>query len=382
MSFYEHDQHEPGSGANLAAQMDPLGTAENETQPDPFAAGAAPKAAQPAAPAKKKMSGPKKAAAWGGGILGLFAVAMILPNVIGPKQTVPAHPVPPVASQQQPPAGMLGGANARPDTATVMSSDPTPAPAADKTASAAPAAAGGQNAANPPASTPDTQAAAGTAAAPAVAKAGAPAAPPAPAAAPATPAAPAVLSVQPPAPAAPAAALVSTQSVAEAKPAASAAPPKPPVAATDDAAKPAVAKASAKPQAKAEDPEELAARVARLERRLAKYEHAEHVQARPVQVSKAEKAKRHVAAAPHLVEPVPAQAPAAPARKEVVLANDNVRVLGVKTREGESTALIDVGGVKQHVRGGMNVPGLGIVNSVAVDASGSGIVVISGVTYR
>ena len=124
-------------------------------------------------------------------------------------------------------------------------------------------------------------------------------------------------------------------------------------------------------------PEQLASRVAVLERRLARYERAEaHERARSVK----EAVARTKPAATEKVLPV-AQ-PIVEAKKPVALANDTVRVVGVSTHHGVTTALVDFGGVKSRVAAGDPIPGLGTVQSVAVDAAGNPVVEINGVRYQ
>jgi type IV pilus biogenesis protein PilP len=124
-------------------------------------------------------------------------------------------------------------------------------------------------------------------------------------------------------------------------------------------------------------PEQLASRVAVLERRLARYERAEaHDRARSVK----EAVARTKPAASEKIQPVPQ--PIAEVKKPVALANDTVRVVGVSTHHGVTTALVDFGGVKSRVAAGDPIPGLGTVQSVAVDAAGNPIVEINGVRYQ
>jgi hypothetical protein len=126
---------------------------------------------------------------------------------------------------------------------------------------------------------------------------------------------------------------------------------------------------------------DLAARVAVLERRLARYERAE-AQER----ARAREAAKRAAA----VKPAPAQnekvkvvAQVAPEpNKPVFLAGDSVRVIGMSTRHGVTSALVDFGGVKHRVSRGESLPGLGVVQNIAVDAAGNPVVEVNGVRYQ
>lgn len=127
-------------------------------------------------------------------------------------------------------------------------------------------------------------------------------------------------------------------------------------------------------------PEELAARVATLEKRLARYERSEARER--AQAARAAAQVRVAALVPApSYRPVPAPA-VVEMRKPAVLANDNVHVVGVSTRHGVTTALVDFGGAKHRVAAGEAIPGLGTVSSVAVDAAGNPVVEVNGVRYQ
>jgi len=356
-----YDTAEPGFGD----QMDPLGTAK------PAEAAAE----RPAAPAsvtigktkvKKKMSTGKKIAIGGGGFLAAFLALVIVLDSAQPKISASPKPHAPIPAPSNP--GQMMGAEAA-GSATVMGG--APAPAAQEVADQSKTAVLGAAQASQSAA-----ATAATAAAPAAAAAQASA--PAPAAA-------------APAPAGAAAAPAAAQAAAAA-PAATAAAPAPATPATPVAGAPASApvaesSASSKSHGKAHSaakadvqsatPEQLASRVAVLERRLARYERAEaHERARSVK----EAVARTKPAATEKVLPV-AQ-PIVEAKKTVALANDTVRVVGVSTHHGVTTALVDFGGVKSRVAAGDPIPGLGTVQSVAVDAAGNPVVEINGVRYQ
>ena len=89
------------------------------------------------------------------------------------------------------------------------------------------------------------------------------------------------------------------------------------------------------------------------------------------------------------IKPVPAQtdkatalAQAASEAKKPALATDGVRIIGSSTRHGVTSALVDVGGMKYRVSPGEAVPGLGTVQTVAVDAAGATVVEINGTRYQ
>jgi len=136
-------------------------------------------------------------------------------------------------------------------------------------------------------------------------------------------------------------------------------------------------------------PDELASRVATLEKRLARYEREEARQR--AQVAKAATQTR-TAARVQAPAPAPMPVPTAtatyrpvsvsPAGKPAVLSGDGVRVIGVSTRHGVTTALVDFGGVKHRVAAGEAIPGLGTVGTVAVDAAGNPVVEVNGVRYQ
>ena len=372
---------EPG----LSAQMDPLGTANQNAfgQAAPSAEPAVGFGAAPgnpsigAAPAasvkigktttktKKPLSTGKKVLYGACAILFTFFGLIIVldpgPQTINPSPTPPVAA--PVAAEQMGAPGASGGA------ATVMGGAPA-------------AADGAQGAQAAFVETPATPAPATAQAAPDAAPA--PAQPAqAPAAAAAATAAPAAAVAAQPAP------------VAVAAAPAPASPATPPTAAKPTSAlaeKPAekLVMVNEKAPAAAASPDELASRVATLEKRLARYEREEARQR--AQAAKAAAQIRTVTRAP---APAPASAPVATAtyrpvaaapvaemRKPAMLSNDSVRVIGVSTRHGVTTALVDFGGVKQRVAAGETIPGLGTVGSVAVDAAGNPVVEVNGVRYQ
>lgn len=334
-----------GSEPSLHDQMDPLGTAGQHTfvadEPAPAASVKIGKTQT-----KKKMSiGKKIGYGVGALVAGFFGLVIVLDP--GTPQGNPS-PKPPAAAP-----GQMMGADAAAG-ATVMGSAPVPADAAAQ----APAAAAPAPAAPDPASVAvlaPNSTPAPTAAAPAPAAAAAPApAAPVPGATPA----PAVQSVHTPA-----------------------------AAPTPVAEQVVLAKGPGKMQStlKADAPApNLAARVAHLERRLARYEHAEAQQrVREAKVAAlratAPAPKSGVAPSEKLV--VTSQAAIEP-RKPAVLSNDAVRVIGVSSRHGVTSALVDFGGAKHRVSPGESIPGLGAVQTVAVDAAGNPVVEINGVRYQ
>ncbi|MFC5511062.1 hypothetical protein ACFPOU_07975 [Massilia jejuensis] len=357
----------------LGAQMDPLGTANQHAfgQPAPSAEPAAGFGAAPAnatigaAPAasvkigkvktKKPLSTGKKVMYGAGGILfAFFALILVLdpgPQKINASPTPPATP--PAAAEQ------MGAPGASGDTATLMGGAPAPAPVD--------AAPGAHHA------VVETPAAAAPASAPAPAPAATPVQPaPMPTPAPTPAPAPAAVAAAAPAPA-PAAQPV------EPKPAA--APPEKLVMVKEKA--PAVTAS----------PDELASRVATLEKRLARYEREEARQR--AQAAKAAAQARVAPAQARVAAPAPAPAAlptatyrpvsassAVDVRRPAMLSNDSVRVIGVSTRHGATTALVDFGGVKHRVAAGEAIPGLGTVGSVAVDAAGNPVVEVNGVRYQ
>ena len=138
-------------------------------------------------------------------------------------------------------------------------------------------------------------------------------------------------------------------------------------------------------------PDELASRVATLEKRLARYEREEARQR--AQAAKATAQTRVAATQTRVAAPAPAAMPTATyrpvsaplpveIRRPAILLNDSVRVIGVSTRHGVTTALVDFGGVKHRVAAGEAIPGLGTVGSVAVDAAGNPVVEVNGVRYQ
>lgn len=329
--------------SNLGDQMDPLGTANQNAfggaQEPPAAASVKIGKTKP----KQKLSTGKKvlygAGAFVAGMLGL----VILADATAPQGT--ASPKPPAAVAGAAPQGQMMGADAG-GPATVMGGAAAPGPAeataqpapADPMAAAAAAAAA--------AGAPDPSKAAVLASAPATALAPAPAPAPAPAAA-----APA------PAPA--------------------------PVAAPTNAPEQVVL-AKAKSQPTPVSPAELASRVTMLERRLARYERAEaQERARLAKQAALPSRPAAVKATPVSSEKLVVNAqPVVEPKKPAVLANDTVRVIGVSTRHGLTSALVDFGGVKHRVSPGESIPGLGAVQTIAVDAAGNPVVEVNGVRYQ
>lgn len=346
-SFYNHGESmEPGFGD----EMDPLGTAAQQ----PFAEedqGSTQSVKIGKAKTKKTMSKGKKIAYGAGGVV--FAILGLAILLDPGKPKVNASPRPPAHAQAAAtPSQMMGGDAGAPSPATVMGGSPAPADPAAAAPTADPSKVA-VLAANAPAAAP----------APAAAQEQAPTPAPAPAPAPAT--APAPAPVQAPAPAA-----------------------QPAQVAARDGQK-ASAKGHHKDQsnekagAANETPAELASRVAVLERRLAHYER-EEAQARARRAKDA--VVRYTAPA---VKPVPAQSDkstvlvqSAVEAKKPVLSGDNVRVIGSSTRHGVTSALVDFGGMKYRVSPGESIPGLGTVQTVAVDAAGNPVVEINGARYQ
>lgn len=134
----------------------------------------------------------------------------------------------------------------------------------------------------------------------------------------------------------------------------------------------------------------LAVRVATLEKRLARFERVEAVER--VQSTKrratAPKPKAEISESTRqalMQNNRPASQnmpPATEVRSPVVLNGDSVRVLGISTRRGVTTALVDFGGVKHRVSSGEVIPGLGAVDRVAVDAAGNPVVEINGMRFQ
>lgn len=340
-------------------QMDPLGTAGQNTfgQAAPAAGfgaapvepvlGAAPASASvkigKAATPKKKLSTGKKIAYGVGGLIAAFLGLVIVLDPGPQKGTASPKPpagAPAVAEQTAPQAAA--------ESTTVMGGSPAVDPL-DVPPGAQPAASG--------APTPAAASASSSAPAPA-----------APAQAPAAPTS---------APAAPAAVVVTPAPAAV-----SAAPAKPVAAPAAPTPAPAEKLVMAKEKAPAvpASPEELAARVATLEKRLARYERSEARERAQAARAAAQVRVAAVVPAPSY-RPVPAPA-VVEIRKPAVLANDNVRVVGVSTRHGVTTALVDFGGAKHRVAAGEAIPGLGTVSSVAVDAAGNPVVEVNGVRYQ
>ena len=120
-----------------------------------------------------------------------------------------------------------------------------------------------------------------------------------------------------------------------------------------------------------------------LERRLAHYEREEAL-ARTRR--RKDDVDRYTAPS---FKPVPAQsdkstllAQSALEVKKPALSGENVRVIGSSTRHGVTSALVDVGGTKFRVSPGESIPGLGTVQTVAVDAAGNPVVEINGARYQ
>jgi cytoskeletal protein RodZ len=342
-SFYNHGESvEPGFGD----EMDPLGTAAQQ----PFAeedVGSTQSVKIGKVKSKKTMSKGKKIAYGAGGVVCAILGLAILLDPGKPK--VNASPRPPAPAQTAAaPSQMMGGDAGAPSPATVMGGSPAPVDSAAAAPTTDPSKVA-VLAANAPAPAPAPAAAQGQAPTPAPTPAPAPA--PAP--------------VQAPVPAA-----------------------QPAQVAAHDGQK-ASAKGRHKDQstekagAANETPAELASRVAVLERRLAHYER-EEAQARARRAKDA--VARYTAPA---VKPVPAQsdkstllAQSAVEAKKPVLSGDNVRVIGSSTRHGVTSALVDFGGMKYRVSPGESIPGLGTVQTVAVDAAGNPVVEINGARYQ
>lgn len=339
---------DPGvSEPSLRDQMDPLGTAGQNTFVDQQAPSASVKIGK--TKVKTKMSIGKKI---GYGVGGLIAAFLGLVIVLDPG-TPQGNPSP------KPPGGapsQMMGANAA-GGATVMGGAPAPvdgaAPASAMAGPEQPDVAVLVSSPSTPAASTPAPAPAAPAPAPAVTT-------PAPASAPAP--APMVQSVQAP-------------------------PPVPVPAPAPAAAQLVLAKSSDKPQpdVKAGPTQaELASRVAMLERRLARYERAEAQQRARADRDSAPRpmarpARQSLTSSEKLV--VTSQAAGDP-RKPAVLASDAVRVIGVSSRQGVTSALVDFGGAKHRVSNGDSIPGLGPVQTVAVDAAGNPVVEINGVRYQ
>lgn len=142
--------------------------------------------------------------------------------------------------------------------------------------------------------------------------------------------------------------------------------------------------AKAKSQPTPASPAELASRVTMLERRLARYERAEaQERARLAKQAALPSRPAAVKATPVSSEKLVVNAqPVVEPKKPAVLANDTVRVIGVSTRHGLTSALVDFGGVKHRVSPGESIPGLGAVQTIAVDAAGNPVVEVNGVRYQ
>ncbi|MBY0240021.1 MAG: hypothetical protein K2X55_11970 [Burkholderiaceae bacterium] len=341
------DQAEPTFGE----QMDPLGTAK----PAEFAA------EKPASPASlnigktnvaKKMSTRKKVAFGAGGVLLAFLALVVILDSAQP--TVNASPKPQAATPAPANPGQMMGAEVA-SGATVMGGTPTSAAAASpampdvadqsKVAVPAPAQATQAPTSAPVAPMPSSAQVAATAIALAQTAPAAPAA--GAAAAPATPAAASLA-------AATQTARITPSSKSNGK-----------------------AQSGEKTEAPSVTPEQLALRVAVLERRLARYERGDaQERARIVK----EAVARTKPATSEKVLPV-AQ-PFVEVKKPVVLENDSVRVVGMSTHHGVTSALVDYGGVKKRVAQGDSIPGLGTVQAVAADAAGNVVVEINGVRYQ
>lgn len=347
--FYHHDE---GAEPGFSDEMDPLGTANQQTFANEEQMSSGPVKIGKAKTKKTMSKGKKIAYGAGGVVVAILGLAILLDPG---KPKVNASPRPPANAQAAAaPTQMMGGDAAAAGPATVMGGSPAPADPA-----AAALAADPSKVATLAPNTATPAAAQAQAAAPAPVQEAPPAAAPAPAPAPAQ-------------------AQTST-SAAAAQPAQ--------VAARDSEKGSAKGRHKDQPAEKAaaasETPAELASRVAVLERRLAHYER-EEAQAR------ARRAKdtvvRYTAPA---VKPVPAQtdksnllAPAVVEAKKAVPVSDNVRVIGSSTRHGVTSALVDVGGLKYRVSPGESVPGLGTVQTVAVDAAGATVVEINGARYQ
>lgn len=136
--------------------------------------------------------------------------------------------------------------------------------------------------------------------------------------------------------------------------------------------------------------EELVARLDALEKKLARFEHERSVTSHvamktPVHpVSRKVKALDSAGASPEssirmTVQPLAAAGSSKNAR---VQDSDNMKVIGVATREGVVTALVEFGGIKRRVAVGEMVPGVGPVSNIGIDAGGNPTIEINGVRYQ
>lgn len=335
-------------------QMDPLGTAsdssfghEDAVPPASVKIGKT--------KAKKKLSRGKKIGYGVGAVILVFLGLVVILDPSKPPHTN-ASPKPPggVAIAPASAPGQMMGADA-PGAGTVMGGGPAPASSAPGSVAApdqskvAVLANNQALSAQPPAPA--------AAAAPAVAPTPPPAPAPTTAPTPVSAPAPAPQSVQTPAP--------DHQTVAAAK-----AQPK--------------AKQASKIEASSASPAELASRVAMLERRLARYERAEAQDRARVAKNAATRystpATRSMQASSEKL--VTTLQPIVETKKMPVLANDTVRVIGVSSRHGVTSALVDFSGAKYRIAPGESVPGLGVVQTIAVDAAGNPVVEINGVRYQ
>lgn len=356
---------EPGFGD----QMDPLGTAATAST-----AGAASFAQPETAPAgavsigkakvKKKLSTGKKIAYGAGGSFALFALLLIVLPSGQPK--VNASPKPHVATAAPAAAapGQMLGAEAA-GAQTVMGGAPTPAPADPAAVAPAPAT-----------SAPSQSQAA--AVAPAGAQPASSQASPAAALAQAPIAAPAVTTAA----AAPALAPVAAPAVtpAAAAPVSSAAAVNPAQPTTSGNPRDK-GHSTVKAETPSASPEQLASRVALLERRLARYERAE-AQDRARSAKEAARASLSQSWRAASEKVILVAQPAIESKKPAVLPSATLRVVGVSTRHGVTSALVDFAGVKSRVSQGDSIPGLGTVQSIAVDAAGIPVVEVNGVRYQ
>jgi len=119
-----------------------------------------------------------------------------------------------------------------------------------------------------------------------------------------------------------------------------------------------------------------------LERRLARYERVEAKERVRNAKAAASSSAAPVAKSVSSEKITPVLQAAAEPKKPAALANDAVRVVGVSTRHGVTSALVEFAGVKSRVSPGESIPGLGTVQTVAVDAAGNPVVEINGVSYR
>lgn len=380
MNFYGSDG--AAQGADLASQADPMspgagdnviGAAFGQFEQNAAAAqiGGNPSASVGAGrtvSTKPRLSTGKKVGIAAGVIVAFAAVAVVMTPTAPTTPTVPFGQAQSAAVTPAAP-GMLGGAPA-PDGATLMGSAP-------QAAGAAPAPGQAADGSDLIVETPP----------PAGAEIAA-----------AQSAAPGATAVLLPAP-----------SASTPKPVPSASTPKqvvPPAPLVVDSpatkaavAAPTVIKPTAVPalvvvparEVRSADPTDLAARIAVLERRLAKYE-SRGVAPRRVretetvvirELPREDKSATLARAITYVAASNPPVAPMQPTPvRSASSVGGDVRVLGMSTRHGVATALVEFGGSKHRVAVGDRIAGLGPVSSVALDAAGNPVIEINGVRYE